>query len=189
MLDAQIRQALRDRLSRVHRADPHVVIKDEFSLCLGSTRVDLAVLNGSITGFEIKSHHDRLDRLGEQVRLYSQVLDQAVLVTAPRHVARAVDLLEPWWGVWVARLDHDKIEFDEIRSPGWNSARDRYAIAQLLWREEAFSVLREENAHAGLSRATRFKLWRILADAHSADDLRDHALRAIKARPTTLDVE
>src|SRR6266511_802692 len=69
--DAAIRPALRERLLRRHATDADTVLIEELGLCRGKVRVDLALVNGSLHGFEIKSDRDSLRRLSAQVGLYS----------------------------------------------------------------------------------------------------------------------
>ena len=182
MRDGDIRFALREKLEVDHRGDPSTRVREELGLCLGQTRVDVAVINGSITGYEIKSERDRLDRLHEQVRLYGLVLDQAVLVSGSRHIRRATTLLDDWWGVWHAESDGSTIRIEEVQAPGWNTKHDPYSVAQLLWRAEALDVLRSRGLHRGLASATRFKIWDALVEHIDLDDLRAVVRGALKAR-------
>ena len=80
MRDAEIRPALREHLLRRHASETDTVLIEELGLRRSHVRVDLAVVNGSLHGFEIKSDRDSLRRLARQVDLYSQVLDRATLV-------------------------------------------------------------------------------------------------------------
>lgn len=66
--DAELRRALLGDLAPQLDADTLVV--DELDLC-GLTRVDVAVVNGHLSGFEIKGSTDSLRRLPGQVAVYS----------------------------------------------------------------------------------------------------------------------
>ena len=59
----------------------------------------MAVLNGSIHGFEIKSEVDSLSRLASQAQLYGECLDYVTLVVAKKHIQPAMQCVPPWWGV------------------------------------------------------------------------------------------
>jgi hypothetical protein len=100
--DPDIRTALREHLSAVYAGDRDTEIVDEFSVCRAGARADLAVINGHLAGFEIKSHVDRLDRLPSQAGYYGKVFDEMTLVCAPRHVETARRGLPTWWELWVA---------------------------------------------------------------------------------------
>src|ERR1700674_1251921 len=68
--DSEIRAALRAKLHSIHSQDPETVVIDELSLCQGDARVDMAVVNGSLSGYEIKSDRDTLTRLPRQLAVY-----------------------------------------------------------------------------------------------------------------------
>ncbi|HWD02531.1 MAG TPA: sce7726 family protein [Amycolatopsis sp.] len=181
MNDRDIRTALRVHLESTTASG--AIIRDELGLCLGDTRVDIAVIGGTLAGFEIKSDRDRLDRLPGQIDRYSRVLDFATLVCGPRHEAKASALLPTWWGIWVAGDQDGEVAFRPTREASRNPAPDPYAIAQLLWRDEAMAALRGRGLHRGLSSATRFRLWERMADTMSINDIQQTVHTAIMARP------
>ena len=59
MRDVDIRRALR---TRVRDSDDmkEALVVDELGLCQGRARIDLAVVNSSLHGYEIKSERDTL---------------------------------------------------------------------------------------------------------------------------------
>lgn len=182
MLHGQIREVVRHRLVAMHGQPPAHVLRDELGLCLGATRVDVASINGQITGCEIKSDHDRLDRLPHQVQLYGQVLDAAVLVTGQRFAVKAADHLPDWWGIWQVQERGGRTTVEEVRVPGTNPAPDPLSVAQLLWREEAHAELVERDAARGLARATRWRLWEALAALVPGPELSELVRQRLKAR-------
>src|SRR5438046_640221 len=99
--DADIRPWLTRVLRREHRHNPGTVILEELGLQRGQVRIDLAVVNGVLHGYEIKSERDSLRRLGRQLKVYSQVLDFATIVVAPRHLKKTLSDIPAWWGVSV----------------------------------------------------------------------------------------
>lgn len=160
MREGDIRAAVVDRLWTMHADEPDTLIREELGLCTGQTRVDVAAINGEISGYEIKSERDTLARLRGQVGLYGHVLDRACVVTAPNHLDAVTDILPSWWAVWIAECG----EVVEVRSGGVNPAPDPLAIAQLLWRDEAMAALTCRQMSAGMSRATRWQLWDRIAE-------------------------
>src|SRR5690242_17854466 len=64
--DRDVRKALKSKLLREHIADPRTLVLDELGLRHGACRVDIAVVNGSMHGYEIKSDSDTLERLPSQ---------------------------------------------------------------------------------------------------------------------------
>ena len=61
--DLDIRSALHAKRLRRLKAKPDTLVIDELGLAHASSRIDVAVINGCIHGYEIKSAKDTLDRL------------------------------------------------------------------------------------------------------------------------------
>jgi hypothetical protein len=175
MRDGDIRAALHARLGAHHSSEPDTQFVDELGLC-GTVRVDVAVVNGTFSGYELKSDRDTLRRLPTQVEVYSKVLDRATLVVGERHLAheRTLAMLPSWWGVIVARHSDDCIALEETRPAAWNDNVDPGALSQLLWREEALAEL----AIRGLNTGVRTKPRRLVAE-RLADQLPVEELRAV----------
>ncbi|MEO6318511.1 MAG: sce7726 family protein [Acidimicrobiales bacterium] len=180
--DPDIRAAVHALLSDRHAADPNTLIRHELGLCAGRRRVDIAVVNGELAGYEIKSDEDNLARLAGQVDAYGQVLDRAWLVTTVRHLHKAVDVVPDWWGVMVVRLEGRNLLLDEARCAQPNDAVDPFALAQLLWREEGLAVLRARGLGRGLSRKARHYVWVELANSIELVALQDIVRDQLKAR-------
>lgn len=160
------------------------VYRREWSIGVGATRVDVAAINGRIIGCEVKSARDNFGRLPSQVELYSAILDTAVLaVEGPAAAERASHLLPNWWGIWLARSTSRGAVLDVVQEPGSNPAPDPLSVAQLLWRDEAYSVLDRRGISGGLRKATRWRLWEALAGQLPLLELQHEVRNAIKARP------
>ena len=182
VLHAEIRTAVRRQLVRVHGRPPRTLLRDELGLCLGATRVDVAAINGQLSGCEIKGAQDKLSRLPRQVELYSQVLDEAVLVVEPKYTARAQSYVPDWWGVWQVEPAGRRVVLTEVRPAGVNPGSDPLAVAQLLWRDEAFEELQQRDATRGLAKATRWRLWEALVGLLTPDELGAVVRARLKAR-------
>lgn len=183
MRDWDIRNALARLLREEHPNRAQNRIWSEFSVRLGASRVDLCLINGSLTGFEIKSPRDNLDRIDSQVSHYGAVLDYAAVVCGEHRVDRLLDRLPGWWGVTVAEPLGDEIRLHDVRLRSRNSEVDALSVAQLLWRDEAMEVLRGMDAHRGLSKATRWGVWDRLVESCSLIELQDHVRVTLKRRP------
>lgn len=184
MRDADIRHALMASLAKQHVGEPNVRLWPEMSVGLGASRVDVGLINGAIAGFEIKSEHDNLGRLPSQVVHYSRCLDFATVVVGGRHIRAVRGLVPGWWGITVAKRVDDEIKLVCRRRARPNPSVDPFYIAQLLWRDEAFAVLRARDAHRGLARATRWQMWDALATL-PLDQLREEVRKALTVRPPT----
>lgn len=164
MLDVEIRTAVERRLRSMHRKSHETLYRHELGLRLGETRVDVAAINGKLTGCEIKGSRDRLTRLPRQIDLYSQVMDHSYLVVEERHLVDAMGLLPDFWGLWMARPGLRGAVIEPVRRAKQSPRLDPHAIVQLVWRDEGLGILRRRGLAGGMSRATRFQVWDALVD-------------------------
>lgn len=163
--DKVIRTALWNYLRKFHEKDYRLRIVDEFGVSHGAARVDIAVVNGALHGYEIKSDRDTLSRLPEQMNAYNTVFDHVTLVVGKQHVYDAINLVPDWWGILIAKVDADaSITFSRIREPKENLNQCNLSIAKLLWRGEALRLLEE----AGEARGVRSKPRKYLYERLSA---------------------
>ncbi len=185
-----IRDALRAHLQRSCAYDPTARIVDELSLCTGAARVDLAVVNGSISGYEIKSAADTLNRLPRQRTVYNRALEFVVLVCDETHVAAARRRVPAWWGLWLAHADASgamadvAMRFTELRRAMPNPKLDVRATAELLWRDEAVALLRAHDRRMPPKSATRARIWDRLVLELTPAELLAGVRTALKERST-----
>ncbi|WP_300554835.1 sce7726 family protein, partial [Desulfovibrio sp.] len=85
MRDQEIRAALHETELKKFYENGDLIL-DELGVCSGASRVDVAVINGALHGYEIKSDQDTLDRLPQQILSYSRVLDRVTLVACDNHL-------------------------------------------------------------------------------------------------------
>ncbi|MBK9142361.1 MAG: sce7726 family protein [Candidatus Melainabacteria bacterium] len=140
------------------------LIVDELGVLEGSFRVDLALIDDELHGFEIKSASDNLNRLPSQQENYCRVFDRMTLVCDQRHVKEAMAIVPSWWGLICVSEDREgRAQLNEIWPSRRNWKVDPYSMCQLLWREEAFTVLKEHGMHLAFRAGSRKKMWRALA--------------------------
>lgn len=180
--DSDLRAATHRRLLAHARQCPDTLVLDEFGLDHGSTRVDIAVINGHIRGVELKADADTLSRLPRQIAGYGKVVDKATLVAAERHIDGALKILPEWWGVIVATASCGGMRFKRMRPERTNRGVDPLATAKLLWRSEALQILLEIGCDKNLVRAPRGTLYSELAAAVPRRDLSQLVRSALRAR-------
>lgn len=178
---AALRSTLIDKQSR--KADVTVVI-DELGLCRGQARVDVAVVNGLIHGYEIKSDRDSLRRLHLQIEVYSKVLDRATLVIGDRHMAVATNIVPPWWGVLHVRQTREGLRFKTIRRARKNPHRDPHALVELLWLDDAVELLEERDAARGVRGKPRRIVWNRICENFGIEEIAEAVRDKLKARVT-----
>lgn len=183
MLDIEIREAVELRLRALHGAEPETRYRHELGLCMGETRVDIAAINGRITGCEIKGSRDKLVRLPRQVELYGKVLDSAVLVVEGKHTERATAMVPSWWGIWHVSEVDGELRLHEVQPAGCNPNIDPISVAQLLWRDEVIAVLKRHGQAAGLARRSRWFAWDRLVEVLPLQHLQAEVREQLKVRP------
>lgn len=181
--EVHVRQALHAQVLAVHRSEPDTIVVDEFALDRGAARIDVAVVNGELQGYEIKSASDTLERLATQVPAYSAILDRVTLVADCRHLERATNSIPPWWGVCAVSMQGGAVVLAHTRAAALNLGADAERIAQLLWHEEQLALLAScGHTRAALKRMNRRSLARILATSVDLATLRSGVRSALKAR-------
>lgn len=182
MRDLDVRSALWSALKIEHKDQPDTLILDEFGVCNGVGRVDIAVVNGELCGFELKSDSDRLDRLPDQIANFSGVLDRMTLVVGGRHAAKARAMIPDWWGVQIARDGNGSVSLERERYARFNPKHDPEMVAALLWHDEALALLDLYGAARGLRSKPRGYSYMRIAELVPLDDLRHHVRSVIKLR-------
>jgi len=152
-------------------------IFEEFGVSHGTARIDFAIINGVMHGYEIKSDKDTLDRLPDQMREYNAVFDKMTLVVGKHHLHEALNIIPEWWGIILAKKTSDnQVVFYEIRADGKNPAQDGLSVARLLWRAEALKILEDKNEAADIRSRPREIIYAKLAEVlkDDLDTLKDH---------------
>ena len=183
MNDAHIRTATKQALFAEHRGDPQTVIFEELAVQHGFSRIDLAVVNGELHGFELKSDQDTLDRLSIQADTYARVFDRVTLVVGERHVRRAVEMVPDWWGIRVARVESDRVHFCDLKFAMTNPSLDPISVATLLWRDEALLLLEELGDATGMRSKCRAEIYSTLGESVDLNNLRDRVRQCLRQRP------
>lgn len=171
--DTSIRVALKKYLECRHSKDDKVRIIEELGVSHGAGRIDIAVVNGIMHGYEIKSDQDTLQRLSEQVAIFNAVFDKITLVVGKHHLYDAINMLPDWWGIIVAKNIGGHILFNRIREEDFNNNRDGISLARLLWRDEALRILEDAGKAKGLYSKPRQAIYERLSDVFDCQVLGD----------------
>lgn len=184
MRELDVRRSLRQRLAEAYRQEPETRILDELQVCSGQRRVDVAVVNGELAGYEIKSDVDKLLRLAGQSAIYAQVFDRMWLVVGQQHREEAMAAVPDWWGVQLAEPVGDRVTLTQLRAADRNrDEQDPVTIARLLWRDEALALLDEFAVGDGkLRRGSKRHMHTALADALDLETLKARVRQTLQAR-------
>lgn len=183
MNDAEIRQNFHRKILRRQHIRNDTLVIDELGLNHGRCRADIAVVNGHLVGYEIKSDNDSLRRLELQVESYNAVFDKAFIVVGDRHIDSIKDRIPEWWGVIVSsRGPRGAINFSMIRKTQVNKSVDPISVARLLWRDEAVEILQQRRLPSKVLRQPRTVLYKHLAEMLNTCELRKAVRQYLQKR-------
>ena len=183
MRDIDVRAALRIRLQAEHANEPDTRLVEEMGVWSSTVRIDAAVINGQLAGFELKSDSDTLARLPYQRDIYNKVFDRVTLVVGAKHWERALPIIPDWWGVWVAKMKGETAVLVRKRPAKRNPDQDPFVLAQMLWKSEAVEVLKAHGLARGWSSRSAIDISKRLASELPIGKLRAHVRTALKVRP------
>jgi len=183
MNDSEIRQHFHQKYLERYRNTDGVRIVDELGLMHGACRADIAVVNGLLVGYEIKSEEDTLIRLERQIEAYDAIFDLVTLIVCEKHRPIATNRLPKHWGIMVSFKEQKSgIKFRRQRKATRNPNVDPLSLARLLWKREAVEVLERLGEKQGISRNPRAVLYRKLIDRISLPHLKRVVRTYLKKR-------
>ncbi|HEY9199296.1 MAG TPA: sce7726 family protein [Gammaproteobacteria bacterium] len=165
MRDADIRKALICKLSNKHGASARAQIIEELGVDHGGVRIDVAVIDDFMHGYEIKSNKDTLRRLSEQANAYSKVFTTVTIVVGDRHVDEVTNYIPDWWGILQATWIENRaaVNLRHRRRARINPTPESLLVARLLWRDEALAELERLGLDKGIRSKSRDELYQRLA--------------------------
>lgn len=181
--DQRIRRGFHTKKLWKYHRDPSALVLDELGLKHGRHRADIAVVNGHLSGYEIKSDEDTLSRLESQAPAYDEVFDRITLIVAPKHLMMAETVVPNHWGIVSASIgSRGAIRFDAVRAAQFNKSVVPIVVAQLLWRDEAAQILFEMGDPPRVTRQKRSALYERLTCTLSLAELRRRVRTTLKNR-------
>ena len=181
--DKDIRRALLQKLTEAYSSDSQTRILQEFGLCEHSVRIDMAVVNGMMSGFEIKSDSDTLKRLPVQQDIYSKIFDNVIVVVGEVHLDKIKDIVPEWWGIWIAQAVKGKVVLSVVRESSYNPRVELKSIVKCLWKCEAIDIIKECGLYdKKLDRAKRAIIWDIAANGIPEIRLKELIRNSLKLR-------
>lgn len=183
MTDSEIRRSFHGKMLRRYHGAPDTLVVDELGLRHGSGRADVAVVNGRLLGYEIKSDRDSLARLKKQIPSYDAVFDSITIVVGARHRSTISRRVPRHWGIMLAMTNEGgRMSFKFKRLPKANPRVDLLSVVQLLWKAEALEIVREINSSREIVRFQRSQLYRYLVKNVPAEKLRRQVRERLRNR-------
>jgi len=180
--DSDIRRTIHANLIPDIVGDSFSRVVDEMSICAGDARVDIAVINGKLHGFEIKSEADTLARLEGQISAYNRVFDTMTIICGENHLDAVIEIIPAWWGIYSVKYNYSTVQLTRVRYTEINQDVCGLALAQLLWKSELTALLNEAGINKGISSKPCRLLWEIVAKTFSTDTLQTKVRELLKIR-------
>ncbi|MDD5241971.1 MAG: sce7726 family protein [Sulfuricella sp.] len=170
--DIEIRKALHTKKLKEYHNCLNTIVIDELGLIHGKNRIDIAVFNGCLHGYEIKSSRDNLDRFPDQLLIYRECLEKLTLVVAPNHLDGVFSISPQWCGILLAdKGPRGGINFSTIRRAQKNPEINAISLAHLLWRNEAIALLDRLGIERNKQKPSRTELYNQLSQLVSISEL------------------
>lgn len=183
--DTEIRTALHSRRFRSLKRQPDTLVIDELGLEHARSRVDIAVINGCVHGYEIKSAQDSLERLQGQLDVYRRALQKLTVVADNKHVRTVASCVPDWCGIIeVEQGPRGGIRFNVVAPARANPDVDPVVLAHLLWRQEVCDLLLQRGYAAKELRRPRKQLYEILSETLTINEI-STAIREFMVRRST----
>lgn len=184
MNDFQIRSALKPKLLKKYANDTNTIIIEELGVIHGEARVDLAVINGSLHGYELKSSKDTLYRLPDQINSYNLVFDRMTLIVEKCHVYESIKIIPEWWGIKIVEKSiSGKIKFHTIRRSSNNPNPDPISILKLLWKEEALNFLKKYDCDSKIRSKKRNEIYTKIVEIVKLETIKNFVRNQLICRP------
>lgn len=182
--DKDIRKLLVEKFLNMKHftSDPSTKLIYEMDICYGSSRVDVAVVNGKMHGYEIKSERDSLERLPYQIKAYNMIFDTVSIVAANDHLEKVNILIPEFWGIYSVEKNENKARLVRKRQARINPSVDIFSVSQLLWKEELISLLMVNGICKGIKSKTRQQLGRVAVEKIDHTVIKDFVRKSIKSR-------
>jgi hypothetical protein len=183
--DPELRKPLQKWLERKFLAHNDTEILHELRMPRPSGRVDIAVVNGRLSGFEIKSDFDSLSRLPRQVRAFSAVFDEMCVVTTSRHSADAKKIIPSWWRLTVHSKKNGKRLFRTVQKGCSNPNVRIDALLHMLTRSELSNIFRSRQLDFQIRTSRRFQMIERLIERLEPSEIQFEVRRLLKTRAKT----
>ncbi len=153
-------------------------------ICWREGRVDVLVVDGALSGFEIKSRRDSLSRLPRQADLYSRVLDYATVVCPARHLDDADAIIPAWWGLREVVTRDGDVTIEVVRQPVLNPWVLPHDLVRLLYHDELYAELVRVRGMRRISQMRQAEMAWLLVELAELDELRRIVRERLRQRPS-----
>lgn len=180
--DSDIREVLLEELFLRYSNDFNTKIVNELGILHGQSRIDVAVVNGILHGYEIKSESDNLLRLPLQIEDYSKVFDRMTIVVQRNYLNQVREIIPKWWGIALVTRQNDRLSIKEVRKGRLNTKVDPFSLSHFLWRNEAVDLLKAKGLQKGYLSKPRHELYEKICTSLSLEEIKFTVNQCLKMR-------
>ena len=166
MNDPIIRRYLLEELKKKYISSDNDInrIVNEMAVCRGLARVDVAVINGSLHGYEIKSSEDTLVRLDNQLNTYFKCFDYISVVTTEKHLTGVFAHCPENVGISEVISIGNKVKIIQKRKAKRNRNIDAISVLELLWKNELLELANLNNLTKKINSKSKEFICSYIAD-------------------------
>ncbi|MFW7190042.1 sce7726 family protein [Lysinibacillus sp. BNK-21] len=180
--DNDIRDVLLNDLYIKHSNDTDTKIVNEMGVLHGQSRVDVAVINGVLHGYEIKSESDNLSRLPSQIKDYNLVFERMTIVVQRKYLEDVRKMIPKWWGIILVTSQSNNINLRVLRKGKKNPTLDPFALSSLLWKDEALEILKKRDLQKGYLSKPRKVIYQKMSESLSIGEIKYFVNEQLKSR-------
>ena len=174
---------IREKLTKDLEADKNnIKVIQELGLGYYNSRIDIAVINQELCGYEIKSDRDTFKRLDMQIYSYNNIFDRITIVLGRNKIEKAKGIIPDFWGMIVAFKKDGKLLLKECRKAKPNKNVNLKGLVNLLWRIEIAQVLKWAKLYKGLSGYSKLGLSDVVLRELPGDEIKSYVRKTLVKR-------
>lgn len=180
MKDEDIRNLTLKQLYQQHQNDQDTRIINEMGLINGASRVDIAVVNGILHGYELKSESDNLLRLPQQIKNYNRIFERMTIVVDRKYVEQVKEIVPDWWGISTVKMDKSGLR--ELRKGRKIETQDEEALLNLLWKGEYNGLIDLLGYPKSIKKMRKQQLFEIILSDKRKSTIKKYIYDALRSR-------
>jgi len=178
--DQDLRRVLLEELYLQYKDDKNTRIINELGIDHGASRVDVAVVNGIIHGYEIKSDVDNLYRLPRQISYYNKLFQRMTIVTTKKYYLKVREMVPPWWGILIISNDGSRLICK--RKGRYRNQQDKKILLKLLWKRDLEGLVDYANLPKSLKKKRKHYLLNYFEEYLDIKEVQNFVYTILKNR-------
>lgn len=180
MRDRDLRELVLNELYQKYQGDEDTRIVNEMGIENGASRVDVAVINGILHGYELKSESDNLKRLPRQVEYYNRLFERMTIVVDTKYINDVKNIVPSWWGI--VTIKKNKNGLRQIRKGRKVSYQNEETLLNLLWKEDLNTLVDVLGYPKNFKLKRKHELYQIFIADNRKDIIKKYIYDVLKKR-------